>query len=237
MINLDGVTTLVIAPHPDDEVFGCGGLIHRLKAKNNKVYVLYMTVGTTIDFSPKGKSTAQERQACITEVSSLLNLDGYAIAFPGDQYHLKLDSLPQKDLIHAIEKGSDISLEGIRPDLVLAPANSDYNQDHRAVNLACITALRPASPKYKSFQPYVLTYELPYHQWNVAENLSAPGLYVKLGTEDLNAKVAALEMYKSQLKAPESPLSVHGVLTLAAYRGLQCGVEAAEAFQINRIVV
>ena len=52
MFQLDFMKTLVIAPHPDDEVFGCGGLLHRLKAAGGEVYVLYMTVGTAADFSP-----------------------------------------------------------------------------------------------------------------------------------------------------------------------------------------
>jgi hypothetical protein len=82
----------------------------------------------------------------------------------------------------------------------------------------------------------VLTYELPYHQWNMADSLPAPGLFVTLEPPSTAAKITALELYGSQLKSPESPLSVHGVEALAAYRGLQCGAAAAEAFQIKRLV-
>jgi LmbE family N-acetylglucosaminyl deacetylase len=237
MIKLDSVTALIIAPHPDDEVFGCGGLIHRLKTNHSKVYVLYVTVGTTQDFSPHGDSTAQERIDNIKQVSQSLGLDGYSIAMPGNDYHLRLDAVPQKDLIHAIERGGELCLEELHPEIVLTPSISDYNQDHRAVGNATISAVRPASQKYKSFQPVVLTYELPYQQWDATNNPPIPGLYVKLSDEDLEAKIAALQCYKSQLKAPESPLSVHGVKTLAAYRGLQCGAAAAEAFHVKRIVV
>lgn len=237
MLNFESKTALVIAPHPDDEVFGCGGLIHRIKADGGKVYVLFMTVGTTRDFSSKGESTADERIADIEQVARTLNFDGYKIALPGNDYHLQLDAAPQKELIHVIERGEDISLESVRPDIVLTPSESDYNQDHRAVSNATMTAVRPASQKYKSFQPLVLSYELPYQQWNIADSLSTPGLFVKLGQEDIDAKVAALENYKSQLKSPESPLSVHGVRTLASYRGLQCGSIAAEAYHIKRFVI
>lgn len=237
MFNIESVTALVIAPHPDDEVFGCGGLIHRLKAANNKVYVLYMTVGTTADFSAKGCSTADERMEEIVAVAKLLDLDGYAIAFPGDKYHLKLDALPQKELVHAIEQAGDISLQGLRPDIVLTPSHADYNQDHRTVNWATMAAVRPGSPRHKSFQPLVLIYELPYHQWNLADTLPSPNMFVRLEQSDIDAKIAALELYKSQLKAPDSPLSVRGVSMLAGYRGLQCGAAAAEAFQIKRFVV
>lgn len=237
MLTLESMTALVIAPHPDDEIFGCGGIIHRLKAAGSKVYVLYITVGTTRDFSAKGCSTAEERMAEIEQVAKLLGFDGYAIALPGDEYHLKLDAVPQKDLVYAIEQAGDISLQGLRPDIVLTPSSADYNQDHRTIGCATMTAVRPGSPRYRSFQPLILTYELPYHQWNVAESLPTPGLLVKLEQADMDAKIAAIELYESQLKAEDNPLSVPGILALAAYRGLQCGVAAAEAFQIKRIVI
>lgn len=237
MFKLDDLTALVIAPHPDDEVFGCGGLIHRIKEAGGRVYVLYVTVGTTKDFSPTGQSTANRRMEEAEAVAKSLSLDGYSLAFPGDEYHLQLDAMPQKELIHAIERGSDLSLQELRPDVVLTPANIDYNQDHRAVSDATLAALRPASARFKSFQPIVLTYELPYHQWNVADTLPTPGLFVTLEQRNFDAKIAAIECYSSQLKAPESPLSVHGIRTLAAYRGLQCGSVYAEAYQIRRLVV
>lgn len=237
MFELSELKALVIAPHPDDEVFGCGGLIHRIKEAYGKVYVLYMTVGTTADFSAKGCSTEDERVQEVDEVAKFLGIDGYAIAFRGDRYHLKLDTVPQRELVHAIERSPEISLQSLQPDVVLTPSNADYNQDHRAVSSATMAAVRPSSPRQKPFQPLVLTYELPYHQWNIAENLSSPSLFVRLDDHTLQAKLAALELYRSQLKATDSPLSLRGVETLARYRGLRCGAKAAEAFQIKRLVI
>lgn len=237
MFELGPMKTLVIAPHPDDEVFGCGGLIHRLKAAGGEVYVLYMTVGTAVDFSAKGRSTADERMAEVKRVVDYLGIDGYAMAFPGDGFHLKLDAVPQKDLVHAIERGFDVSLQTLRPELVLTPSTADYNQDHRAVGEATLAAVRPSSPRHKSFQPLVLTYELPYHQWNIAASLPGPSMFVRLDAPALQAKLHALSLYESQLKAPDSPLSIRGVEVLASYRGLKCGALAAEAFQIKRLVV
>ena len=36
---------LIIAPHPDDEVIGCAGLIQRSLNKGNDVYVIILTGG------------------------------------------------------------------------------------------------------------------------------------------------------------------------------------------------
>ncbi|MFW9596375.1 MAG: PIG-L deacetylase family protein, partial [Paludibacter sp.] len=37
---------LVIAPHPDDEVLGCGATIAKLASEGNNVYILVATRGT-----------------------------------------------------------------------------------------------------------------------------------------------------------------------------------------------
>lgn len=38
-------TAIIFAPHPDDEVFGCCGLIQRMLAKGKRVELIVMTGG------------------------------------------------------------------------------------------------------------------------------------------------------------------------------------------------
>lgn len=237
MFELGAKRVLVIAPHPDDEVFGCGGLIYRLKQTGAAVHVLYMTVGTTADFSARGQSTASERLAEVEHVAVALRFDSHMVAFPGDQFHLKLDAVPRRELVHAIERGCALSLEKLRPDVVIAPSSGDYNQDHQAVYEATMTALRPGAPEYKAFPAVVLTYELPYEAWSVADAQLAPNLLVPLPPDALVAKLGALELYRSQLKSMNGPVSLRGAERLARYRGLLCGAEAAEGFHVKRFVV
>jgi N-acetylglucosamine malate deacetylase 1 len=237
MISLKDQTVLVIAPHPDDEVFGCGGLIHRIKQEGGKVYVLYLTCGATKDFSQKGISTKEERMNELKKVAKFLEFDGWRIAFPGNEYHLRIDMVPKKDLINEIERGKSISLEAIQPTMVLTPSFFDYNQDHRAANEAVIAATRPTPPGFKQLQRIVLTYELPYGEWSSIEAISAPSFFVSLGLEDLEAKMKAVKLYKSQIKNNKSPLSPYGVQAMAAMRGLQCGMDMAEAYFPKRVLV
>jgi LmbE family N-acetylglucosaminyl deacetylase len=237
MLKLDCERVLVIAPHPDDEVFGCGGTIQRLKDGGASVYVLFVTVGTTKDFSARGESTAIERLEEIEKVSEFYGFTDYAMAMQGDEFHLQLDAVPQKEIVHAIERGTHVSFQSVKPDLVLTTSPTDYNQDHRAVYLATMTAARPQSPERKAYQPAILTYELPYQQWNVGEASPEPRALVRLSEADLQAKLDGLSLYSSQLKDPTNPLSLQGVETLARYRGLQCDSIAAEAFGIARITL
>ena len=162
MIDFTNERLLVVAPHPDDEVFGCGGLIHEVKKAGGKVYVLYLTVGTTKDFSKKGESTADERLSEVEKVVDFFGIDGHRIVFPGDKFHLQLDVLPQKQLIHEIERGESISIEALKPTIVASPSPHDYNQDHRAAHTALITAIRPVPNVHKYTPPVILEYEFPY---------------------------------------------------------------------------
>lgn len=228
---------LVIAPHPDDEVFGCGGLIHRAKQEGARVFVLYLTVGTTQDFSKPGRSTQTERIKEIKRVASLLGFDGYRIAFPGNQFHLRLDAVAQKDIIHEIERGQGISLEAIRPSIVLTSPLQDYNQDHRAAHQATITATRPAAPSVKHFSRLVLTYELPSKAWTGEPAVPPKNCFVTLSADNLRAKLAALKLYRSQLKHENSPQSVAGLRTMARMNGLLSGTRYAEGFVLKRLVV
>ena len=38
-------SAIIIAPHPDDEVFGCGGFISRCIGKSQKIEILFLTLG------------------------------------------------------------------------------------------------------------------------------------------------------------------------------------------------
>src|SRR4051812_37714177 len=130
MLDLRKQKLLVVAPHPDDEILGCGGLIKKIKDAGGKVYVLFLTVGTTADYSRSGKSTDEERIQEIENVAKYLDFDGFEIAFPGNEYHLRLDTLPQKDVIGAIEKNTSVSIDVIKPTIIATTHPNDYNQDH-----------------------------------------------------------------------------------------------------------
>lgn len=233
MYDLKHQRLLIVAPHPDDEIFGCGGLIYRVKQAGGRVYVLYVTVGTTKDYSKRGVSTSDERIGEIKKVAKIMSFDGWKIALPGDEHHLQLDHVPQKILIHAIEQGEKISLQALKPTILAIPSHFDYNQDHQAVNKAAITATRPVPPKFKHLPSTVIEYEFPYSGWDEGKRPS-PNLYLALDKKALQAKLAALKLYKSQLKVTNGPLSAYGVETLARMRGIHSGSGAAEAFVTRR---
>lgn len=227
---------LVIAPHPDDEVLGCGGLIKKVKDDGGKVYILFMTIGDTHEYSVAGISSALQRMAEVEKVAKFLGYDDYRIAFPGEQYFLRLDSIPQKELITEIERGGNVSLNAIKPTIVAIPCLNDYHQDHRNTTQAFFAAARPLPDSLKPFQSTIIGYECV----STADWWTQPrqtNLFVGLTQSQVTAKLEALELYSSQLRPANHPRSLNALRNLAAYRGMQIGEDAAEAFFCYRHVL
>lgn len=231
---LKGQRLLVIAVHPDDEVLGCGGLIRKVKDLGGEVYVAYVTVGPSPQYDRRYPETMVEQRLAETrEVAAFLQVDDYEVLLVGEEYHLKLNTVPQRRLVDLIEKESRVSLNRVKPTMVAIPAPRHYHQDHRAVFEAAFAACRPIPWDLKPFQRVVLFYEQPDYGWSVAR--FEPNFYVDI-TKQLEAKLKALALHRSQLRAGLYIRSPDNVRRLAELRGREVGVEAAEAYICHRFV-
>ncbi len=239
MFNFKGKKLLVIAPHPDDEVIGGGGLMQHVKENGGKVYVIYLTVGTTHDFTNGGHKTtkAQQRMAEIKAVAKMYKLNGWRVAFTGDQYHLQLDQIAQRQIVHEIERGEKISLETIKPDILVFPSAADYNQDHRAAAYAALAACRPAPAKEKFIPPLILSAEAPMSAWSTETVNPHPNFIIELTAAQLKTKLKGMNMYKSQVRGKGHPRHTDALRALAGLRGSLIGQPAAEAFYCHKLSV
>ncbi|RCV50771.1 PIG-L deacetylase family protein [Marinitenerispora sediminis] len=224
---------LILAPHPDDETLGCGGLMSKAKAAGAEVYVQFMTVGDTADSSPKGVSTAAERYGEIKRVAEFYRWDGWEVAFPGDEFHLKLDRLPRFQLANMIERHSALSIAELRPTTLIAPHRTSYNQDHQVTAEAAHTALRPSNAALRHHPALVLAYEEAADQWRL-EPAPAPNLLVRLAESHVDDKVAAMRLYGTQIHDHPHTRSELTLRSLAALRGMQGGFSFAEGFHVLR---
>ena len=88
---------LVIAPHPDDETLGCGGILLRHKAEGDEVHWLIVT-GPNEDY---GWSAEQVRNRAeeINQVSASYGfIKTHNLALPA----VRLDTLPMTELIEKV---------------------------------------------------------------------------------------------------------------------------------------
>jgi len=101
--------TLVIAPHPDDETYGCGGLIARARAGGGQVYVMVVSAGDLQHYDEERSHVAvSRRQSELAESMRVLGVEDYCILFTDSHTHMRLDAVPRRDLLDEIERSSPL---------------------------------------------------------------------------------------------------------------------------------
>ncbi len=225
---------LVIAPHADDEVAGAAGLMHRVKQAGGKVFVVIMSVGDLQHYDATGTVTkGQTRREELAEAMKFLKVDDYGILLEDDDLHLRLDSVPRRDLVNLIEKEGPLATDKVQPTMIVLPAPS-FNQDHEAVYKAGLTACRPHLSAMKAFQRMVLVADAPQLAWShVAFH---PNFYVDI-SDCLDVKLEAYRKHRSQLRPAPHQGGADALELLAKTRGREISVDAAEAFECYRMVL
>lgn len=230
---LEGARVLVIAPHADDETFSCGGTIAKAKALGGEVFVVCGSVGDLAMYGADEPVVAGSRRADELDAAmSVLDVDGYDVLFSDTDLHMRLDTIPRRDLVTLLERDGRYAIDRVRPDVVILPSPCS-NQDHDALFRAGFAACRPHLPDHKAFVPVVLTADQPQLCWS-PETFKAM-MYVDI-SEFLDLKLKAHSCHVSQLRPPPHHGSLENLERLARLRGAEVSVEAAEAFQCHRFV-
>lgn len=215
--------TLVIAPHPDDEILGCGGTLIRRRSEGAELAWLIVTGISEQTGWPTEQ--VQLRDAEIERVAELVGFSHiYNLRLPTTQ----LDRLPMSDLI---EQFSTVFKE-FKPEEVFLPHCSDVHTDHRIVfdaAAACAKWFR-----YPSVQR-VLAYEtLSETEFALGtESMFSPNFFIDI-SEFLARKLEVMAVYQSELGTFPFPRSIEAIRALATLRGAASGFNAAEAFQLLR---
>ncbi len=227
---------LVIAPHADDECFGCAGTMARIKHLGGEVYVIVCSVGDLKHYDGKdGIVTGNRRVEELGRVMEFLKVDDWDCLYRDADSHLRLDTLPRRDLIAKFERDSKLALDRLRPTMLAIPVGS-YNQDHEAVFRAAFTAARPGVPSIKPFQRIVLGYDNTSLFWSLEREKFHPNFYVDI-TDFLQTKLRALSMYESQMRDSIHHSSVQNVEYTARVRGREISVDASEGYMVFRHVL
>ena len=218
--------TLVIAPHPDDEVLGAGGTIARLSAERQEVFVAVVTEGKPPTYSQElvnrvqAEARAAHRLLGVTETLWL----GQPAAALSETAHSALNHA----LFTLIDK--------IAPHTLLLPFVGDMHIDHQLTFMSSLVAARPHQA---TFPKLILAYEtLSETNWNAPYLTPAftPNMFVDI-TDHLDAKLEAMRSFASQLREPPHERSLATLRALATLRGATIMRGAAEAFVLVRQVV
>jgi N-acetylglucosamine malate deacetylase 1 len=217
------VSVLVVAPHPDDECLGAGGVIALLASAGQEVTVLTLA-GHRPPLYPPGVYEQTVREAheahAVLGVRKSVFLDYPAVT---------LAEYPVAEVNSRVQRVFDET----RPKIVLLPF-PDRHVDHRIAFHAAVVAARPV--RAGTGIEVVAMYEtLSETHWNVpgAEPQFAPNWTVDI-TPVIDKKIAAYRQYASQVSKPPGPRSAEAVEALAVFRGSQASVGYGEAFQLVR---
>ncbi|MBX9692077.1 MAG: PIG-L family deacetylase, partial [Cyanobacteria bacterium] len=207
--------TLVIAPHPDDEILGCGGTLLRRKAEGG---ALGWLIVTGMD-EQSGWSTERIRQR-EEEISQVASMTGFDQVFKLGLPAAGLETLPLRELVAAFSS----VFESFEPEEVLVPHRGDVHSDHRVTFdavAACTKWFR-----YPSVHR-VLAYEtISETEFGLSsETIFNPNVFVDIG-EYLDRKLEILSVYKTELGEFPFPRSIRAVRALAEWRGAGAGYQA-----------
>lgn len=228
MFNFRNQKLLVIAPHADDEILGCGGLISKVKSEGGKVYVLIFNVGSVVINNSKKTTKVWKKET--KDAMEFLKVDKYETVFDSPEDNRYLDSKPLHFLIKIIESESKVSLDKIKPTIVAVPTNHSHHQDHVQVFNASIAALRPMRTPLPNF---VISYEAPEHSRWSTMGVFEPNWFLDI-EKFLQIKIDAFSKYKSQIRPRQRDKGT--ITSQARYRGSEVGKKYCEAFFIHRFI-
>lgn len=218
---------LVIAPHADDEILGCGALMAKLTKEGKNVFVLVCTnahVGAPELFNQEA-------------IDIVRNEARQAHSFIGVEktYFLELPA-PALDVYPVYKVSNEVGkvIADCDPDTVFIPHRGDSHKDHGRIHDAAMVACRPRG-NYKVKRVYA--YEtLSETEWGepIHSECFVPTKFFSFTKDEFAFKLEAMAFFKSQLAPFPASRSLEAIDALGKYRGVCISRMRAEAFEVLR---
>ncbi|MDE6393223.1 MAG: PIG-L family deacetylase [Muribaculaceae bacterium] len=194
-INISGVS-LIIAPHPDDEALGCGGLIARLCAANNPPHVAILTGG-----GGSLRGWAEIAEVDVIKARRRLTLDSARqLGLPKENIHFLdfEDGSIEARLKTEIDRLGEL-IDIIKPDNIFVPHSGEGWPDHLAAREIGIELAPPSTVVWE-----YCVWMWYYNVWN----LDWKNAYVlRMSSKELNSKLQAVDAYVKPLSSCGKPWS------------------------------
>jgi len=205
-------TVLVLAPHTDDGELGAGGTIARWTEEGHDIhYVAFSACQSSI---PDGWPSDVLRGE-VAEATKHLGIlpDRLRVL----DFEVRRFAQDRQDILQTMV---ELNRE-LEPGLVLLPSAEDLHQDHQVVANEGLRAFKRTS---------ILSYEIAWN--NIAFRTTS---FVTLEERHIQAKIDALECYKSQAHRPYA--NPEFLRSQVRYHGVQAGVAYAETFDVLRWIL
>lgn len=204
------MNVLVIAPHPDDEAIGCGGMLGLHTVRGDRIAVVFLTSGELgLEHLPREQAwqVREDEAAAAAEILGIASLTFMRRPdwFVGEDVSATADALRPV-------------LEREAPQRIYLPHTGEWHPDHQAALPVVRTALQAGTIPLATLMGYELWTPLP--EPNHLEDI----------TTTMTCKLRAVRCYRSQLANLRYDRAIRG---LNQYRGIMSNTASryAEAFQ------
>ena len=185
---------LLIAPHPDDETLGAGGLIAALSRLGVDITVVAVTDGERAYFDCDEVDPGELASLRCGEQTAALARLGVA-----SQQIVRLH-LPDSNVAAHERDLVDCLVRLATPQThIIAPWRGDFHPDHEACGRAAEAAAHELGARLSSYLFWT------WHRGHPALLEALPLRSFALGEEDVQAKIDALNQHRSQLAHPLQP--------------------------------
>lgn len=210
---------LVLAPHGDDEVLGCGATIAKHIESSDIVTVAL--IRNSYDARSEVQLNNAVESSKILKVHSLrlLNLSDYEI----------------NDLSYFINKLENL-IKDTKPDTIYSTFYGDLHQDHRKLFEALNSAARIwANHRVDNIFLYNT---ISSTDQGIIKNINPfiPNYFVPLKEHHIKTKINALKCYTQEIRDNNHPRSIQNIIDHAKILGREIKEDYAEAFFAIRII-
>ena len=258
---LNGKRILVVVAHPDDELLGLGGTLHKIIRESGNHFAKEskerweneggstkptpVNIGTQVKVVILGEGLTSRADSRDTQkwddalknhqqnIEEARQVIGYHGLSIYQFPDNRFDSVPLLEIVKIVEKEK----KSFDQDVILTHHSGDVNIDHQLTFQAVITATRPM--EHERVQA-VVTFETPSGtEWIPSTDARQfiPNLFIEVDEEDVQAKIDAMECYQYEKRAYPHPRSPEALKIRAQYWGMTVGKHFAEPFCVVRWIV
>jgi N-acetylglucosamine malate deacetylase 1 len=218
---------LVIAPHPDDETLGCGGVILRHKSIGDQIFWLIVTVAPE-DIGYTSEQISKRTQ----EIDTVQRAYGFSSVYQCGFTTTMLDVIPRAKIIKKISE----VFQKVEPHIVYLPYCGDVHTDHQVVFDATSSCLKWFRyPSVKKALAYETLSETDF-DINPVHLGFRPNVFVDI-SPFLEKKIEIMKIYHNEMGTFPFPRSEEAIRAQAALRGIASGFKAAEAFMLLKEII
>lgn len=190
---------LVLAPHPDDETLGAGGLMAATAAAGGQVTTVVLTDGARL----RGRLDGAARDALVVARQAECRAALAVLGTPDVTFLAGRDRQLSRDRGRLVPQLAEI-IRASRPSRIVLPHPADAHADHRAVLALLWGALRraklevrPALFGYEIWLPLRPTHVFAYDQWLETKRSALASYSETFGSVDLGAAILGLNQYRA----------------------------------------